>query len=119
MVAVGTSWRAYGEHGDVIRSFAEVGSFKFCPEIPKKNILKYLVMTFLGTRGGPTSYGNVREVFYSNSAIPLIEDIVSSDRIHISEELRSLGKDKDVKLQCQYPPIARRFESLLDLVDDD
>jgi hypothetical protein len=117
MHAVGTSWGAYEKHGDVIRSFTEVGGFVFCPSEPKAKILKYLVLTYLGSRGGRTTYGNVREVFYSNSAAPLIEDIVTNDRKLIAEDLRALREDKDVEAKCSYSHIARRFENLIDILD--
>ena len=118
MHTVGTDWSAHQKHGDVIRYFIEVGGFQFCPSGPKENILKYLVLTYLGTRGGRTSYGNVRHVFYSNTAAPLIEDIVSTDKNHIRDDLQAMNKDRVVKDKCGYSHIARRFEDLLDLVEE-
>lgn len=119
MHAVGTSWGAYEKHGDVICAFTEVGGFSFCPDGPKEKILKYLVLTYLGSRGGRTSYGNVREVFYSNSAAPLVEEIIATDRKLIADALRVLRDDRDVKSKCDYSHIARRFENLIDLLDQD
>ncbi|MBU4198367.1 MAG: hypothetical protein KKG09_09100 [Verrucomicrobia bacterium] len=119
MHAIGTSWGAYEKHGDVIRSFTEVSGFIFCPDDPKEKILKYLVLTYLGSRGGRTTYGNVREVFYSNSAAPLIEDIITTDRKLIADALRTLRDDRDVKGKCEYSYIARRFENLIDLLSQD
>lgn len=119
MHAVGTSWDAYENHGDVIRSFTEVGGFIFCPDGPKEKILKYLVLTYLGSRGRRTSYGHVREVFYSNSAAPLVEEIITKDRNLIADALQALRNDRDVEGKCDYSHIARRFENLIDLLDQD
>lgn len=118
MQGIGTSWGAHQKHGDVLRSFIEVGSFTYCPKVPKEKIIKYLVLTYLGTRGGRTSYGNIRHVFYSNSAAPLIEEIFAQDKILIADNLESLKDDKDVKRQCAYSHIDRRFENLIDIVED-
>ena len=118
MDQTGTRWGAYKVHGDVIHSFTEVGGFHSCPVGPKNKILKYLVLTYLGTPGGQTVYGNVRNVFYSNSAAPLIEEIVTTDSALIREELRHLQNDDAVRTKCQNPHIARRFEDLLDLVEE-
>ena len=116
---VGTNWGAYEKHGDVIRSFTEVGSFQFCPAEPKAKILKYLIVTYLGSRGGQTRYGNIKKVFYSNSAAPLVEDIITTDRKLIADDLRALREDKDVEAKCNYSHIERRFENLIDLLDQD
>lgn len=119
MESIGTSWGAYQKHGDVLRSFVEVGSFFYCPKAPKEKIIKYLVLTYLGTRGGRTSYGNIRHVFYSNSAAPLIEEIFAQNKKLIREDLKSLKDDEDVKRKCAYSHIDRRFENLLDIVEDE
>ena len=117
MKSVGTNWGSHGKHGDVIRSFTEVGAFISCPEKPKQEILRYLVLTYLGTPGGTTSYGNFREVYYSNTAAPLIREIVSVDRDLIRQELQALQNDKVVKERCSNQHIARRLEDLLDIVE--
>lgn len=119
MHAVGTNWGGYEKHGDVIRSFTEVGGFIFCPAGPKEKILKYLVLTYMGSRGGRTTYGNIREVYYSNSAAPLVEDIITTDRKLIADDLRALRSDRDVQEKCEYSHIARRFENLIDLLDQE
>ena len=119
MQKVGWNWRSYTEHGELLRSFREVGGLEFCPPEQRKSILKWLVRCYLGERGGRTSWGNIREVFYSNTGVPLIREIIKGTRDSIREELRSLKKNKDIKRQCEYQPIARRFESLLDLVESE
>jgi len=73
---VGTNWNAYEKHGDVIRRFSEIGGFASCPKPPVIDILKWMVLTYIGTPGGRTSYGNIRYVFYSNTAAPLIKEIL-------------------------------------------
>ena len=76
MLRVGPRWTAHEHHGELLRSFSEYGGLEHYPDEIRRNILKWLVLTYLGEHGGRTSYGNIRHVFYSNSAAPLIEETV-------------------------------------------
>jgi hypothetical protein len=55
-------------------------------------------------------------VFYSDTAAPLIEEIVREAKAIIAEELQAVGKTKHINMLCQNPHIARRYEALLDLI---
>lgn len=114
---IGTDWSAHDRHGDALRQFNELGGFSSCPNPTRKEILTWMVITYIGTRGGRTSYGNVRHVFYSNSAAPLIEDIIRADSIIIADELRQLRTEEKIGARCENENIARRFEQLLDLLE--
>lgn len=117
MEKVGVRWTSNTQHGELLRSFREVGGLEYCPKGQKVKILKWLVLTFLGERGGRTVYGNIRHVYYSNSAAPLIKKIISEAKDNIAVDLKSLAKDKRVKELCNNTHIARRYEILLDLVE--
>lgn len=117
MEKVGPRWTAHAEHGELLRSFGELGGLKFCPLPVRQKILQWLVLTYLGERGGTTSYGNVRPVFYSNSAAPLITNLIEEAKDQIAEELRALQKAKVVSELCANQHIARRYERLLDLLE--
>lgn len=118
MKKVGTNWSAYEKHGELLRTFKDFGGLENCPPDIRKEILKYLVITYVGTPGGRTQYGNIRHVYYSNSAAPLIVELVSSAATVIKMDLESLAADKDVKRALSTDHISRRFETLLDLVED-
>lgn len=75
-------------------------------------------MTYIGSPGGLTQYGNVRKVFYSNSAAPIIRTIVSDEGAALRPLLVELKKEKAVKAAISNQDIARRFEALLDLVEE-
>lgn len=115
---VGTNWGGYDQHGDLLRKFRELGGFAACPEPPKNEILRWMVLTFIGTRGGRTSYGNIRHVFYSNTAAPLISDIFGEEAAVIKEPLLALREDETIAERIDNQHIARRFEQLVDLVED-
>jgi len=115
MTSIGTQWRAYKQHGDLLRSFREAVGLKPCPTTQRVKILKYLVLTYLGEPGGRTAYGNVRHVFYSNTAAPIIEELVRESATAVREDLLALREDRDVARIGGNPHIARRFEDLLDI----
>lgn len=119
MTNIDWHWSAYQEHGELLRFFKEVGGFRFCPSKLCAKILKWLVLTYLGVPGGLTRYGHVRQVFYSNTAAPLIFELISEARDIISNDLHKLRKDKDVSQRCSNRFIAQRFEGLLDIIEQD
>lgn len=115
--SAGTGWSAYDEHGEILRSFIEYGGFAACPPELHLKFIKWLVLTYIGTPGGVTSYGNLRHVYYSNTAAPIIRDIFESYPDAIREHLLSLRTDEKVANRLENPHIARRYESLIDLVE--
>ena len=114
---IGTHWSAHNKHGDILRRFIELGGFSSCPNPPRIGILGWMIETFIGSPGGRTSYGNVRNVFYSNSAAPLIEQIIKSDSKIIAEEIQQMRTNKNIIIYCKDEHIARRFERLIDLIE--
>ena len=118
MQKVGHYWGGYAEHGELLRSFQEYGGLAACPPEQKKKILWWLVMTYIGSPGGLTQYGNVRKVFYSNSAAPIIRTIISEEGAVLRPLLVEVKKEKAVKAAIANQDVARRFEALLDLVEE-
>lgn len=119
MKKVGTNWSAHEKHGELLRTFRDFGGLNNCPQEIGHSILKYLVLTYIGTPGGRTQYGNIRHVYYSNVAAPLIQDIFKSSELSLKSPLGELSNDKDVKRALSSEHVARRFEALLDLVEED
>ena len=119
MKQVGYNWGSYQSHGELLRSFKEVGGLLYCPAEIRVQILKWLVLAYLGSPGGQTSYGNVRHVFYSNTAAPYVTELIREAASNIREELRALQNDKEIKRACCTTHIERRMENLLDLVADE
>jgi len=119
MKQTGHNWGNYQLHGELLRSFKEVGGLLYCPAEIRVQILKWLVLAYLGTPGGKTMYGNVRHVFYSNTAAPFVTELLSEAASLIRQELRDFEKDKEIQRACCTNHIQRRFETLLDLVADD
>lgn len=118
MKKVGHGWRGYDHHGELLRNFLECGGLEACPPEQKEQILKWMVLTYIGSPGGVTQYGNVRKVFYSNTAAPIIHRIIEEQGSVLATDLEKIGKKKSVKSALLNEDVARRFERLLDLVDD-
>ena len=112
-------WNDVASHGELLRNFKDVGGLIHCPAEVRKDILKWLVLTYIGVQGGRTSWGNIRPVYYSDTAAPLVREIISESSSIIRAELRQLQKDKEIKRAASTDHIQRRFDSLLDLVEED
>lgn len=119
MEQIGYGWRAHSQHGELLRTFNEVGGLRTCPPNQRSKILRWMVLAYLGEPGGMTSYGNVRSVFYSNTAAPLVLDSIKDAGEIIADDLRSLSEDATVKRKVGNQHIARRFETLLDQIETD
>lgn len=118
MQKTGYDWSAYNEHGDLLRSFVECGGLAACPEDQKWKILWWLVMTYIGKPGGLTQYGNVRKVYYSNSAAPLIKSIFENEGTSLIPLLARMRNEKSIKSSISNADLARRFEDLVDLAEN-
>lgn len=115
MQQVGYRWRAYEHHGELLRSFKEVGGLMYCPADVRYEILKWLALAYIGEPGGRTMYGNVRPVYFSNTAARLIPEIVRDASSVIQDDIKQLAKDREVKDACTTIHIERRWEAFLDL----
>ena len=76
MQSVGHRWTAHPEHGELLRNLIEVGGLHFVPASVSLKIVEWLILAYLGEPGGYGWYGRNRKVFYSNSAAPLVRDIL-------------------------------------------
>lgn len=114
MKKIGYRWDTYNQHGELLRSFVEVGALEYCPKELHEDFIEWLLLLYLGEPGGLTSYGNVRHVFYSNTGAPLAREIFIKSPSIFSANYEKLAKKKSVALKLGDKHIARRFEKLLD-----
>lgn len=118
MEQISHRWRAHASHGELLRSFNDVGGLIYCPSEPRKKILKWMILAYIGESGGYTSYGNYKHVFYSYTAESLITELITQASTLVRNDLRALSSDKDIKKACYTQHIERRLETLLDLVEE-
>lgn len=113
----GHHWQSYTSHGGLLRKLQEYGGLRAIPEDELQQILKWMVLCYVGEPGG-RGMGVNRKVFYSNSAAPLIEAIIQDAPDIAAPVLTALGRDTNVKrARAQSAHTDRRYEDLLDLVE--
>ncbi len=87
--------------------------------IPDEEIgatVKWMMLCYIGEPGGYGA-GINRDVFYSNSAAPLIEQLFAEAPDVSRDIVVDLGEDKDVKRACgRGTGVGRRYQELLDIV---
>jgi len=118
MNQVGHHWSAFNQHGELLRGFREFGAFAHAPPEQRRELVKWLVLLYVGSSGGRTSYGNVRNVFYSNSGAPIAAELISEQAAVVKADLVALRTDQELARRMGDPHLARRYEALLDLVAD-
>ncbi len=118
MKQIGYNWSAYRQHGELLMSFSELGGLESCPSEVREKILKWLILVYVGQPGGVTQYGNVRHVYYSNTAAPHVKKILSKSHNLIRDELIELRQDKEVDNALTTEHIERRYEKLVDIVEN-
>jgi hypothetical protein len=111
-------WNAHASHGELLRSFQEVGGLLFCPPEPRLKILEWLMLAYIGEPGGRTTYGNIRNVFYSNTAVPIVEELISNSANVIKTDIQSLAKAPRIQRAVVNEHLQRRLDTLLDLVEN-
>lgn len=119
MEQVGHHWTGFNQHGELLRGFKEYGAFAHAPSEQRRKILRWLVQLYIGEPGGRTSYGNVRNVFYSNTGAPLAAEIICEHAETVRDDLMALKSDQDISRRLGNTHLARRFENLVDLVSEE
>jgi hypothetical protein len=71
-----------------------------------------------GRAGGYGTMGQNRRVFYSNTAAPLVEELLHTSRETIREDVRALQDDRDIRRASSDEHVARRYHQLLDLAEE-
>ena len=116
LVAVGYGFRSHEKHGDLLGLLREVGGLRHIPDSARSQVVKWLILCYIGEPGGYGTFGRNRPVFYSNSAWEPIQDLLRDARDTVGPEVRELGEDDDVKRSMTTDAIKRRYEELVDLI---
>lgn len=115
MTKTGYSWAAHNSHGELLRNLEEIGGLEYCPEECLGQYVEWLVMCYIGSSGGRTSYGNVRNVYYSNVGAPIAVKLLKIKSRSLYPLVVGLENgSKSVKYAISDEHVARRFNSILD-----
>lgn len=114
MEQVGYHWQSHDQHSELLETLEDVGGLEFCPLDLRSPLIKWLVLAYIG-EPGYGRYSNIRLVFYSNSAVPIITRLFENAAKQAFDLLRELANDGDIKAAMVNKHVARRFELLLDM----
>ena len=115
---VSYSWTSNGSHNDILSELLEIEGLNYCPKECIENILQWLILCYIGEKGGYGEYGHSRKVFYSNIGAPLAYKIINDSKKNLSSDLiLKTRKDFDsIELNCRSSEyVERRFQEILDL----
>lgn len=115
LMGIGHRWTNHEEHGPALRLFVEFGGFDAVPNDLKPEIVRWMVLCYIGEPGGYGA-GINRKVFYSNRAAPIIEQLFQDGRSGLQEATESLQSDPVITRACANEHVNRRFQDLLDIV---
>lgn len=105
----------WSKQSAVMTKVEDIGGLRYCPEDIYYDVMKELVLTYIGEE----SYGyyrNTRKVFFSNGAAPIVFRILEGEGKKIVSHLeRMRDKSKRIKYKISNIYIQRRFEQLLDI----
>jgi hypothetical protein len=115
MTKISYSWAAHKSHSELLRNLEEIGGLEHCPEECLAQYVKWLVMCYIGSSGGRTSYGNVRNVYYSNVGAPIAFNILKTKSRNVYPVVVGLEKGSEsVRNAIGDEYVALRFNSILD-----
>jgi hypothetical protein len=119
MNEIGHKWTKHAEHGEMLRLFRETGGLQFCPDEECKEIMVWLVLSYVGEEGGPTRYGHVRHVFHSDTAEPLIVELFREAKTRIKPLVIDVLASRRISKAAHTKHLQRRVEELRDLLEDE
>ncbi|MFW6219214.1 MAG: hypothetical protein ACOC3S_03765, partial [Bacteroidota bacterium] len=102
----------------VCAKLEDIGGLKHCPIEVYKEILRELVVIYIG-EPSYGQYSSSRPVFYSNGAAPIVTRIIENDSKRAGKYLEELRNERNIKHAISNTAILRRFESLLDLTENE
>jgi hypothetical protein len=118
MSKIGYSWGAHNSHGELLRNLDEIGGLDFCPDDCLEQYIEWLVLCYVGSSGGRTSYGNVRNVYYSNVGAPIALKLLKNKTRNIQTIISKLETDsRSIVYAISDEHVARRFNTILDEIE--
>jgi len=115
----GYQWRRFEQHKKLFDDFEDTGGLIYCPGEPRRKIVLWMVLCYLGEPGGHGTWGRNRKVFYSDIAAPRILQLFREAKSVIGHDFEKAKSDKMVQAAVSYAPIARRLEFLEDVISND
>ncbi|HAT4244884.1 TPA: hypothetical protein I9059_000011 [Clostridium perfringens] len=112
------SWTNSKNHQDILCELSEVGGLKYCPKICLNDILEWLILCYIGEKGGYGLYGTSRNVFYSDIGAPMALDIIEKSKKYINIDIVNnlRNNNNNIELACRSSKyVERRYQNIIDL----
>jgi hypothetical protein len=113
---VGYHWKEFNQHGRFLDDIEDIGGLLVCPPEIRARLVRWMTLCYLGEPGEYGEWGRNRKVFYSDSAARRIERMLSAAGAMVKDDLESALNDKHARAAVSNRYIARRAETLRDLV---
>ena len=108
-------WTGHEAHRKLFDDLDDIGSLDVIPPDIRSKFVLWMVRCYIGEPGG-YGMGINRSVFFSNVAAPRIKETFGKAGTSIANDFEAAAKDKLVKAATSDKHIARRMETLRDLV---
>ncbi len=118
MKKISYRWGSYNSHGELLRNLEEIGGLDYCPDEYLDQYVEWLVLCYIGEPGGRTSWGNIRNVYYSNIGAPISLRLLSGTTRKIYDFVLQLEKtNKIARVVLQDEHVARRYHTIIDSLE--
>jgi hypothetical protein len=114
---IGYRWQHYSSHAEILDDLEDCGGLIAVPPNPRREMVIWMTLCYLGERGGYGTYGRNRAVFYSDAGAIRIEGLFKSAASVIADDLAAAVKTNRIKDAVENKHVARRYEKLLDIIE--
>jgi hypothetical protein len=112
---IGYHWKKNGEHSVILDYLEDVGGLAACPDSVRQSIVVWMVLCYMGERGGYGYYGRNRKVFYSDAASYRIERLITAAGPAVRSQIEASANESRVKKALLDPDVKERYDRLLSL----
>lgn len=110
-------WDHYPAHVRILSKFEGIGYFKYCPENLLMRALTWMAELYIGTPGNYGHYGRNRSVFYSDSGVRYVEDIIENSKDQFIDYAEKLRKEKNIVSRLKNNDIRQRLDKFIELIN--
>lgn len=116
--AISPGWGNHFRHADPLNAIEDYGGLAVVPDDQLEDLLRWMVICYLGEKGGYGAWGRNRPVFNSDVAAPIIERLFKAGGVRLRNALERVAAHKKIVELIGYKPIARRLDKLRDLIEE-
>ncbi len=113
LLKTGNNWSDYPKHREALNIFYEIGFLNYCPRNEIFNIIRWLVILYVG-QSGASLY---RDIYYSNVGAPMAMEILVNSHKTVLPYKDKISKDLQIKkIVDSYSKLQPRIDRLIDAI---